>query len=211
MNIGKYTYSGFSKEEFIYSRNYLINEITHNIEHNVGNYDQKKKTLTLNYDLYIKYGLTYDEIASLIKYFSYDSYIINNLLIHHQELGQYEIIINNLDRALEKLPSYEGIVYRGIHIDNRYETLDEVLSIFNNEENIGHWDSFISTANGLYDHEARLQFIIKAKDVKYTLDAKLENGHNEFIFPRKTEFKYENYEMLNIKDKEYMFVYITQL
>ncbi len=63
-------------------------------------------------------GLTDDEIGSILTYKSGESYTLNAKLREGIELDKYEQeTVNNLDKALEKLPTYKGKVYRDIQKD----------------------------------------------------------------------------------------------
>ena len=63
-------------------------------------------------------GFTANEEGSLLAYKSGGSYSLNAKLRDGAELNEYEQgIVDNLDRALEKLPTYKGEVYRIILFD----------------------------------------------------------------------------------------------
>ena len=64
------------------------------------------------------HGLTGDEQGAILAYKSGGSYTLNTKLRENMELDEYEQqIVDNLDRALEKLPTYKGTVYRNIQFD----------------------------------------------------------------------------------------------
>ena len=64
------------------------------------------------------HGLTDDEQGAILAYKSGGSYTLNTKLRENMELDEYEQqIVDNLDRALEKLPTYKGTVYRNIQFD----------------------------------------------------------------------------------------------
>ena len=64
------------------------------------------------------YGLTDDEIGSIVRYKSGGSYTLNAKLRENAELDEYDQeTVNHLDKALEKLPTYKGVVYRNIQFD----------------------------------------------------------------------------------------------
>lgn len=64
------------------------------------------------------YGLTDDEKGAIVAYKSGGSYMLNAKLREGMDLDEYEQeIVNNLDKALEKMPAYKGVVYRNIKFD----------------------------------------------------------------------------------------------
>ena len=64
------------------------------------------------------YGLNDDEIGSIVRYKSGGSYTLNAKLREGIELDEYDQeTVNHLDKALEKLPTYKGVVYRNIQFD----------------------------------------------------------------------------------------------
>lgn len=63
-------------------------------------------------------GLTYDEKGALFAYKSGGSYYLNAKLRENIALDENkQSIVDSLDRALEKLPTYKGKVYRNIQFD----------------------------------------------------------------------------------------------
>ena len=63
-------------------------------------------------------GLTDDETAAILEYKSSGSYLINAKLREGIELEEHEQkLVDDLDKALEKLPVYKGEVYRNIQFD----------------------------------------------------------------------------------------------
>ncbi len=52
---------------------------------------------------------------------------------------------------------------RSVNIESQ-EQLNSILSIFNNNERISSWGSYISFFKRIYDEDMLLQFIIKSKN-----------------------------------------------
>ena len=196
-------------KDFNDGREYLIQKIEYDINHEYLKHDYDI-TFEDFYDRLISYGLSYDEVAAIVNYFSSFSYVINDALLRGED-GKYESQKNTLDKALKKLPCYEGILFRGIDIDIFDNTINDVLKIFDNSEQIGHWNMYLSSSDGLYSHTQRLQFIIKSKSARNTFDLKKENNSREFIFERNVDFHYVDAEIIKINNIEYLFVYIEEV
>lgn len=129
-----------------------------------------------------------EEKDGIMRYLSSDSYIINEYLNSKKELNKDLINFQeNLDSALEKTPIYKGMVNRTIQFKNQ-EQLDKILSVFNNKEKIGFWNSYISTSKGIYDDSFNLHFRIYSKNGRDLSSKNLEGG-GEILFKRNTKFK----------------------
>lgn len=134
-------------------------------------------------------NLTYQEQRNLKEYISSGSYKINEALYNNRELTEEQIqFIDSLDSALSKAPKYQGNVNRSVKIDSQ-EQLDKILSIFDNDDRIGSWGSYISSSKGVYDESMKLQFIIKSKNGR-DLSSLNDEGGGEILFGRQTKFKY---------------------
>ena len=200
-----------NKNEFEKHIEYLKERIIYDKIHDIGKTENDSRTLDNFFKEMDKYGLNYKEKQALVKYFSSESYVINELLrTKTQDFEEYQEIIDNLDNSLKKLPSYQGIVYRGVNIDDQRTSLEEILNVFNNPERIGSFRSYTSSSLDLYDSDFRLQFIINSKTAKITFDFKGE-GKEELLFQRNTFFKLIDYSVQNISDRDYMFVYLEEI
>lgn len=134
-------------------------------------------------------NLTYQEQRDLKEYISSGSYKINEALYNNRELTEEQIqFIDSLDSTLSKAPKYQGNVNRSVKIDSQ-EQLNKILSIFNNDDGIGSWKSYISSSKGVYDENMKLQFIIKSKNGR-DLSGLNDEGGGEILFGRQTKFKY---------------------
>lgn len=80
-----------------------------------------------------EYHLTDDEESAIISYKSGDSYTLNGKLTAKAELTEYQRKLrDNLDAALEKLPVYQGEVYRHYNFDDfgGFEAMADFLNLF---------------------------------------------------------------------------------
>lgn len=106
--------------------------------------------------------LTTEEKGAIIKYISPDAYLLNDKLRRGLKLTESEINWKTaLNKALEKLPEYEGIVYRSI---SDFGILDINTFITSYEQGqIKRFPEFISTSLEVYDESMPIQYIIKSK------------------------------------------------
>lgn len=129
------------------------------------------------------------EKRSINNYFSSNSYKINEALYTKRALTTTEkTTINNLDKALQSVPKYNGYVNRSIEVKNQQQ-LNNILSIFNNKEKIGYWESYVSSSKEIYDSNMKLQLKIKSINGR-DLSILNDEGGGEVLFERKTKFKY---------------------
>lgn len=143
-------------------------------------------------------SLTHQEQRDLKEYISSGSYKINEPLYNRKTLTEEQIRFrDSLDNALLNAPKYQGIVNRSIDIENK-EQLNNILSIFANDDRTGSWGSFISSSKNVYDKNMKLQFIIKSKNGRDLSNLNNEGG-GEILFERKTKFKYIDFKKENGK------------
>lgn len=136
--------------------------------------------------------LTERERYSLNKYISSDSYKINELLYNNKKLtAEQKDFINDLDNSLMKAPKYYGYVNRSVEITSS-EQLNNILSIFDNNDGIGSWKSYISSSKEFYDENMKLQFKIKSINGR-NLSTLNDEGGGEILFERTSKFKYIDY------------------
>ncbi len=128
---------------------------------------------------------TNDEIYAINTYVGSESYIINETLRNGTKLdGRLTKVVKNLDAALDKLPSYNGIVTRSVSINS--EDIDYFLKAYPEGKNMKH-NEFLSTTIGeTYNPEARVQIYIKSKTGKDL--RKYNELEQEILFKRNTEF-----------------------
>lgn len=132
-----------------------------------------------------KIDLKEPERAALMRYISSDSYKINDKLRRGAALSRKDReFVENLDRALEKLPEYRGTVYRSV---SSFGINDVDAFVAGYVVGRGkQFPSYISSSLEVYDPAMPIQYIITSKHGK---DMTTFNpGENEVLFPRDTWF-----------------------
>ena len=163
----------------------------------------------IDYESLIKQGreeigekeLTPDEESAIIRYISSDSYKINESLRNGIELTQdQKEWVEVLDRALEKMPVYEGEVTRSLSFQLQGK---EALREFLDEYKIGNikaYKAYTSTTVGnTYNSNGKVQIKIVSKtgrDIR-----RFNKGEQEILFERNKKFKIVKYEFY--KGKHY--------
>lgn len=94
--------------------------------------------------------------------------------------------MENLDRALEKLPEYQGTVFRSLSKGLEIEDVDAFVA--------GHmigvpmeFPSYISASMDVYDPDMEIQYVITSRHGKDLTD--LNSGEQEILFRRGTYFR----------------------
>lgn len=141
-----------------------------------------------------KIDLSEEEQYAINQYIGSESYRINEVLRNDLELTkQQQIMINNLDKALEKMPNYEGNVTRSIMLDG--ENLIEFLENHKVNKNI-KYKQYISTTIGTrYNNLSNIELHIKSingKDIR-----KYNKEEQEVLFKRNTIFRIIKKEKIN--------------
>ena len=146
--------------------------------------------------------LTPDEESAIMRYIGSDSYKINEPLRNGTELTQdQKEWIKVLDRALEKMPVYEGEVTRSLSFQLQgKEALQEFLDSYKTGD-IKTYKAYTSTTVGdTYNSNGEVQIKIISKtgrDIR-----KLNEGEQEILFERNKKFKIVRYEFY--KGKHYL-------
>lgn len=144
--------------------------------------------------------LTYDEQYAINTYIGPESYIINENLRSGIELSDRQsTIVKNLDKALDKMPSYNGNVIRSVWIES-----NDVERFMKNYKvgSITSFDEYLSTTNGdIYNPKARVQLYIRSNSGKDI--TKYNKKEKEILFKRKS-----NFLVLDIDKKEDYFINI---
>lgn len=165
---------------------------------NVLNYQNKVNELQNKIES-SKIELSDDEQYAINQYIGPESYKINEILRNNLELTkQQEKIINNLDKVLDKMPNYNGIVQRSLMLDKNQ------LKIFfklHQEGNIIKYKAYTSaTVGNRYNNFSNVELLIKSingKDIR-----KYNKEEQEILFKRNTKFKVIRKE--KIKDIYYI-------
>lgn len=137
--------------------------------------------------------LTDREQSAMNKYISSDFYGINEKLRNNIELSITEKeLINNLDRALNKMPSYNGLVTRSLELDK--DTLKEFLDKYQ-RNNIVECKAYTSTTSGeRYNKLSSVELYIESisgKDIR-----RYNNEEQEILFKRGSLFRVKEIEKI---------------
>lgn len=136
-----------------------------------------------------------EQYRALDEYLKSTSYKINSKLYDNEQLSEKDKeYINILDEALKGMPTYKGWVKRSIYVRNS-EDVSRILSIFDNEQRIGNWNSYISSSLGVYDTSFKMIMKIKSKTGR-NLSTLNDEGGGEVLFGRNT-----NFQLIDIKNK----------
>ena len=160
------------------------------------NYKDKKLLLVggADHKTGSKIDLSEDEQYAINQYIGPESYRINEALRNNLELTkQQEKIIDNLDKVLDKMPNYDGIVQRSIILDK--EQLKKFLEL-HKEGNIIKYKAYTSsTVGNRYNDFSNVELLIKSlngKDIR-----KYNKEEQEILFKRNTKFKIIRKEKVN--------------
>jgi len=131
-------------------------------------------------------GLTIDETAGIVYYISPDGYKINDKLRNDLPLNADDWeVIKNLDGALEKLPKYEGVVYRSLYVIDADAIIKEYAIAERRQ-----FKEYLSSSVEIYDERFQIQYIINSKNGK---DIRSFNEmESEILFRRNTWFWIDN-------------------
>ena len=121
-----------------------------------------------------------------MSYVSSGSYKINAKLRSGEELSEYEKrIVDGLDTALQKMPKYEGTVYRSLD-SSMIENLEDFWRL-HTPDKIVTYDAFTSSAVSVYDKQMDIQMVIKSKNGR---DIRNYNPkESEILFGRNSIFQ----------------------
>lgn len=153
--------------------NESLNSIASNKGENKPNNKKKKE-------------LSNDEIYAINKYIGFESYTYNEKLREGIELTEEEkVILNNLDKALEKMPKYNKEVTRSVSITS--DDIDYFLKDYK-EGNIIKYKAYTSTTKGeIYNPDAKVQITIKSKNGRDI--SEYNPDEQEVLFVRNSKFK----------------------
>lgn len=141
-----------------------------------------------------KIDLSEEEQYAINQYIGSESYRINEVLRNDLELTkQQQIMINNLDKALEKMPNYEGNVTRSIMLDE--DRLKEFLENHKVGNNVTY-KAYTSATTGIrYNDKSNVELYIKSKSGKDI--RKFNKEEQEILFKRNTKFQIINSKIIN--------------
>lgn len=160
---------------------------------NVLNYQNKAKELQNQIES-SKIELSDEEQYAVNQYISAESYILNETLREELELTeQQKTLINNLDKALDKFPKYEGNVTRSIMLDK--DTLKNFLKNHKVGNNVIYKAYTSTTVGSRYNDESNIELHIKSKNGKDI--RKFNKEEQEILFKRNTKFQVINSKIIN--------------
>lgn len=152
---------------------------------NVSNYQNKAKKLKNQVES-SKIELSDEEQYAINQYISPESYVLNEILRDELKLTKkQEITINNLDKALDKFPKYQGNVTRSIMLDKN--RLKEFLESHKTGNNITYKAYTSTTIGNRYNNMSNIELHIKSKNGRDI--RKFNKEEQEILFKRNTEFK----------------------
>ena len=126
-----------------------------------------------------------------MSYVSSGSYKINAKLRSGEELSEYEKrIVDGLDTALQKMPKYEGTVYRSLD-SSMMGDVDEFLRLHQPGSIVGY-RAFTSTSLKVYDENMDIQCVIKSKTGRNITS--FNKKEEEILFGRDSLFRVERIE-----------------
>ena len=130
-------------------------------------------------------SLTECEEAALTAYISSESYKVNEKLRVGQELtADEQKLVDNLDSALEKMPKFEGTVYRSMSSD----MIDDEKQFWNihSADAVVTYPAFTSASTSIYDETMDIQMEINSKTARDI--RKYNSNENEVLFQRNPLF-----------------------
>lgn len=133
-----------------------------------------------------KIKLTDREQWALNEYISSGSYKINAALRKGLELSaEQQKFVKALDSALQKLPVYEGTVYRSLSSFG----IDDLDSFIGQHQagTVKTFSAYTSAGTGVYDESFPIQYIIQSKTGRDL--RKYNPGEMEILFLRETKFR----------------------
>lgn len=138
-------------------------------------------------------GLTSEEEGAIVRYVGPESYSLNDKLRRNaeQELTDLERRwMENLDRALEKLPKYEGDLNRSITFFAE-EDAEKFFDSFKVNQEYAPGQYLSTTKAGVYNEEGQVQIYVQnarnGKDLRGWNDME-----NEVLYPRGAKFRVVN-------------------
>lgn len=129
--------------------------------------------------------LSDEEQLAINRYISSDAYVLNDKLRHQEDLSEAENSwVESLDRALDKMPEYQGIVYRSVSDFGIRDVDTFINSYVVGEQRV--FSEYLSCSEEIYDESFPIQFIILSVHGK---DIRSYNGaEKEILFKRDSVF-----------------------
>ena len=155
---------------------------------------QTPKTM---YDLMDELGLTYEEKRAILEYKSSGSYTLNEVLRSGENLNaEQKTLKNNINAALDKFPSYKGIVHREIGFNTQSEF--EAFISAHKGKNIITYSAFTSASKykGGYsvDKPYKVYYEIVSRSGKDVSSIGLTE-ESEILFKTETEIQIKSFNL----------------
>lgn len=156
-------------------------------EQNLKKMDDGQLRFELDVQNFATPKLNKSEKGALIRYVSPDAYVLNDKLRNGYDLSEDdETWIKSLDKALDKLPAYEGTVSRSLEFFSN----DDIRSFTASHkvgENISYNQYLSTTCGEMYNENENVKLIINSKTGR---DMREYNpDENEVLFKRDALFK----------------------
>lgn len=154
---------------------------------NVLNYQNKANELQNQIES-SKIELLDEEQYAINQYIGPESYKINELLRNNLELNkEQKKVINSLDKTLDKMPIYKGIVTRSLMIDE--SELENFIKQYVVGNTVKYKAYTSSTVGNRYNELSNVELHIKSKSGRDIRNFNKEE--QEILFKRNTSFKIE--------------------
>lgn len=129
--------------------------------------------------------MDYEEEAALNRYLSFESYSLNEKLRNGTSLSENENeFVKKLDSALDKMPKYNGTVYRSIS-SRSISDIDEFWNVHKKGYFV-RYPAYTSTSTEMYDETMDIQYVITGKTGR---DIRIYNeNEKEILFKRNSRF-----------------------
>lgn len=158
------------------------NEQGKNIEIKNISYDEWKEKYVVEKEK----KLTYKESSAIIRYIGGGSYAFNERIRQNLTTNEDKKEMMVLDKALEKLPNYKGVVYRTLHIFNK-ENLEKFLFEHKLKKKVVYPAYTSTSINTGYNDDANINLTIISKTGKDI--SKFNYNEAEVLFKRDSKFK----------------------
>ncbi len=188
-----------------------INEVSHSSDsiaapevlqevYNAGRADSANSNALANggnalYNNDTEKELSESEKDAILRYKSSESYIINSKLRDGEKLSDFEqSFVDNFDKALQKLPTFEGTAYRNVSFDDfgGKEAMDAFMAEHTEGAVVGY-SGYTSTSMKADGHPINGEYVVNIVIENSTTGKVLEGHGNNFeaevLFPRRTVFK----------------------
>lgn len=133
-------------------------------------------------------ALTDDELYAMNKYAGKTSYLVNEALRNGEDISEYKDLIQNLDSALMKIPTYSGNLKRSVQFYDE-ESLVSYMKRFSNKTTT--FDEYISTTKNSepYNPDAQVQILINNAKKGHDVSAYMRRDEDEVLYERNSTFK----------------------